>query len=242
MIKEVKEMNIYRKTAIIVGTLFIVGTIAGIMSAMLTSPFLQLPDYLAKISENETQMILGSLFIWLMGFSLALIPLFMYPILKKQHEVLAIGYVIFRGAVETVTYIGIGICMLLLLNVSGSYVKAGILHSSGFQNLGTLLLKTREAISLSTIVVFSLGALMFYWLLFQSKLIPRWLSIWGIIAIVLHFTTGLLLLFDLQSESSTSNTIMNFPIFLQEMVMAVWLIVKGFNPDVIKTFNKEDNG
>ena len=70
---------------------------------------------------------------------------------------------------------------------------------------------------------------MFYWLLFQSKLIPRWLSIWGLIGIVLHFATGLLMLFKLQLETSTLNTIMNFPIFLQEMVIAIWLIVKGFN-------------
>ncbi len=226
-------MNFYRKTAVIVGVLFIVGTIAGIMSAMITSPFLQLPDYLARVSENETRMILGTFLIWLMGFSLAFIPLVMYPILKKQNQVLAIGYVIFRGAIETVTYIGIGICMLLLLHLSEAYSKADVLHSSNFHNLGTLLLKTREAISLSTIVVFSFGTLMFYWLLFQSKLIPRWLSIWGLIAIVLHFATGLLMIFKLQSETSTLNTIMNFPIFSQEMAMAIWLILKGFNTSEI---------
>jgi hypothetical protein len=84
-----------------------------------------------------------------------------------------------------------------------------------------------------TIFVFSLGALIFYYLLYTSKLIPRWIPVWGFIAITLHFATGLSIMFGLQSEFSVWNTVMNLPIFLQEMVMAVWLIVKGFNPSAI---------
>ncbi|MES2733054.1 MAG: DUF4386 domain-containing protein [Bacteroidota bacterium] len=233
-------MTIYRKTSIIIGVLFIVGTISGITSAVMISPYLHAPDYLVKASANEIPIILGTLFVWLMGFSLALIPLFMYPIFKKHNEVLAIGYVIFRGALEMVTYIAIGICMLLLLNLSQDYVKAGVSNPSNYQNLGSILLKARELSSLSTIFVFGLGALMFYLLLFQSKLIPRWLSIWGLIAIALHIATGLLIMFKLQSETSTLNTIMNFPIFLQEMVMAVWLIVKGFNSNEINSLPEKE--
>ena len=222
-------MNANRKTSIIVGILFIVGTISGIGSAVISSSYLQASDYLTQIAANETQILLGSLLVWLMGFSLALVPLFMYPIFEKQNKILAIGYVVFRGAIETVTYIAIGVCMLLPLYLSQHYAKAEILNLSNFQNIGIIILKVRELISLSTIFVFSVGGLMFYALLFQSKLIPRWLSIWGLIAIVLHLATGLLIQFGLQSETSTSNTTMNFPIFLQEMVMAVWLILKGFN-------------
>ena len=233
-------MNSNRKTAIIVGVLFIIGTLAGIISAVFTGSMLYAPDYLVKVSANETQMILGSLFVWLMGFSLALVPLFMYPIFKKQNEVLAIGYVIFRGAIETITYLGIGVCMLLLLNLSKDYVKADVLNLSNYQNLGAILFKTSGLISLSTIFVFSLGTVMFYLLLFQSKLIPRWLSIWGLGAVALHLATGLLMMFGLQAESSTLNTAMNFPMFLQEMVMAVWLIVKGFNPNVINLMSEKE--
>ncbi|HEX2997646.1 MAG TPA: DUF4386 domain-containing protein, partial [Anaerolineales bacterium] len=81
--------------------------------------------------------------------------------------------------------------------------------------------------------VFGIGALIFYCLLYKSNLIPRWISVWGLIAIALHLTTGLLIVFGLQSEFSALNSIMNFPIFLQEMVMAVWLIARGFNPSAM---------
>ena len=180
--------------------------------------------------------------VWVMGFSLAMIPILMYPILKKQNEVLAIGYVVFRGAIETVTYIAIGVCMLSFLNLSQNYVKTEVLNSSDYQNTGAIILRIRALFSTTTILVFSLGGLIFYVSLFQSKLIPRWLSIWGFVAIVLHLATGLLILFGLQSETSTSNTAMNFPIFLQEMVMAVWFIVKGFNANEVNLLiEKQEN-
>ena len=226
-------MNSSRKIAIIVGVLFIIGTVAGILSVVFTSSILYAPDYLVTVSANETQIKIGALFVLIMGFSLAMVPVMLYPIFKKHNEILALGYVVLRSVLETVTYIAIGVCMLLLLNLSQDYVKAEVLNPSNYQNLGAILLKARELGSLSTIFIFGLGALMFYVLLFQSKLIPRWLSIWGFIAIALHLGTGLLIMFGLQSETSALNTIMNFPIFLQEMVMAVWLIVKGFNSNVI---------
>ncbi len=136
-----------------------------------------------------------------------------------------------RGALETVTSIVIAISWLLLLPLSQEYVKAGAPVVSYFQTLGTLL---QGAANLPVpVFVFGLGALIFYYLLYQTKLIPRWISVWGFIAIALHLAAGLLTIFGLQTAFETANYIMNFPIFLQEMVMAVWLIVRGFNPSAI---------
>jgi len=153
--------------------------------------------------------------------------------IRDSNEALALGYVVFRGALETVTYIASVICWLFLLILSQEYVKAGAPDASHFQTLGALLLKGNDSISTILVIVFSLGALMLYYLFYQSKLIPRWISGWGFIAILLHLVTGFLILFHLQSPFSTINIVMNLPIFLQEMVMAVWLIGKGFNPSAI---------
>ena len=71
---------------------------------------------------------------------------------------------------------------------------------------------------------------MLYTVLYQSQLVPRWISVWGFLAILANLATGFLMIFGLMSGFSTINMVMNLPIFLQEMVMAVWLIVKGFNP------------
>ena len=226
-------MNTNRKTAIIVGVLYIIGTVAGILSVVFSTPILNGPDFLSKVSANENQFIIAALFVLLMGLALALVPVMLFPILKKQNEALALGYTVFRGALETVTYIALVISWFLLLILSQEYIAAGAPDASYFQTLGALLQKGHDLISIIVIIVFSLGALMLYYLLYQSKLIPRWISVWGFIAITLHLATGFLIIFQLMSPFSTIDLVMNFPIFLQEMVMAVWLIVKGFNPSAI---------
>jgi len=76
--------------------------------------------------------------------------------------------------------------------------------------------------------VFGIGALIFYTALLKYRLIPRWISVFGLIAILLHIASGILVLFGLQEPFDTGSMIMNLPIAVQEMIMAVWLIIKGF--------------
>jgi hypothetical protein len=226
-------MNTNRKTAIIVGVLYIIGTVAGILSVVFMTPILDDPDYLVKVSANENQILIGSLFVLTMGLALAMVPVMLFPIFKKFNEALALGYVVFRGALETVTYIAMVITQFFLIIVSQEYTAAGAPDASYFQTLGALLQKGHDSIINILIIVFSLGALMLYYLFYRSNLIPRWISGWGFIAILLHLATGFLIMFHLMSGFSTINMVVNLPIALQEMVMAVWLIVKGFNPSAI---------
>jgi len=90
-------MNSEKKTARIVGVLFIIGTVAGILSRVIAGPILNSSDYLIKVSANENQIIIGSLFVLIMAFALAMVPVVMFSIFKKYNEVLAVGYVVFRG-------------------------------------------------------------------------------------------------------------------------------------------------
>jgi len=226
-------MNSNKKTARIVGVLYIIGTIAGMLSVVLTRPVLGGSDFLVNVSTHEIQIIAGALFVLIMGFALAMVPVMMFPLLKKYNEALALGYVVFRGALETVMYIVLAISWLLLIPVSQEYVKAGTPDASYFQTLGAVLLKGHDLIGPVQTIVFCLGALIFYYLLYQTKLIPRWLSGWGLIAIIPYLAAGLLVLFGFFGPLSTSEIVLVFPLALQEMVMAVWLIVKGFNPSAI---------
>ncbi len=214
------------KTARIVGILFIIGTVAGILSAVVTAPILGAPDYLIEVAANENQLILGTLLILIMGFSLAMLPVLLFPIFKKYNEPLALGAVIFRGALEAVAYIAIVISMLLLLTVSKEYVSAGTPDAPYFQTLGTLLLEAGAWLGDMLDFVFSLGALIIYYLFYKTNLIPRWLSVWGLIGGLLYFAEPLLALFSSEFE------ILFAPLAVQEMVLAVWLIVKGFNKGV----------
>ena len=230
-------MNTNRKTAIIVGVLFIIGTVAGILSVVFTGSTLSDPNYLIKVAENQNQIVTAALLVLTMALALAVVPLVIFPVLRKHNEILALGYVVFRGALEALAAIATVITWFFLMIAGREYVAAGAPADSTFQALGAVFLKGTDPISALGGIVFGLGALMLYYVFYQSQLIPRWISIWGFIAIPFSLSANILILFGLQSSSSTADSAMHFPIFLQEMVMAVWMIVKGFNPSAIDSLH-----
>lgn len=229
-------MNTYRKTAIIVGVLFIVGTVSGILSGVVTAPIRAGAMYPLNVSTSETQWIAGTLLVSLMGLSLAMMPVMLYPILKKHNEVLALGAVLFRGAIEAISYAVIVISMLLMVTVSKLYVNAGVADTSNIQILGTMLTATKDWTEMWGALAFSIGALMIYAPFYQTRLVPRWLSGWGVIGGVLYFIANLFGMFGQQHiapEIGVGIGLLLVPTAIQEMVFAIWLIVKGFNQDAV---------
>ena len=229
-------MNTHRMTAIVVGVLFIIGTVAGVLSAVFTGSILADPDLLTEVAANENQMMIGAAFVLIMGFALSMMSVVLYPILKKHNEVLAVGTVVFRGVLEAVVYIAIVMNSLLLITISREYVKAEALDASYYQAFGSVLHSSEYWLNHVLAIVFTLGALMMYYLFYQSKLIPRWLSGWGFIGAILYLAAPLLNVFDPQLPSLSLSVgwgRLMWPLAVQEMVFALWLIVKGFNPSAI---------
>ena len=217
-------MKTYRKTSIIVGILFILGTLCGFIGAfVLLGPLLGEPFDLGKIAAHRGQLTLGALLILLMGFALAMVPALMFPVFRKQNEALALAYLVFRGALETAAYIASAVGFLMLGTLSRVFQQAGASAGAHFSTLGALLLEGNDWIGAVTSIVFSISALIFNFLLLRTKLIPRWLSVWGFAGGVLYLAQPLLFMFGITWE------FLFFPLALQEMVMAVRLIAKGFN-------------
>ena len=79
-------------------------------------------------------------------------------------------------------------------------------------------------------IPYCLGALIFYYLLYQSKLVPRWLSAWGLIGATLLLTRVPLSWFVFDPLSTS---LLAIPIIVNELVLAYWLIVKGFDSPAI---------
>jgi len=225
-------MNKNKKTAISVGVLFIIASVLGVLGRSFSQPILDAPDYLIKISANENQVIIGGLLSLLAAFASAGIAIGLYPVLKKHHEALALGSVGLR-VMEGMLYI-IGVVGLLsILTLSQEYVKAGASNASLFQASGTSLLAVRDWAGKLSIIAFTLGALMYYYVFYQSKLVPRWLSGWGFLGAALSLAAVLLAISGQIIYFSMVFILLQLPIGVQEMVLAVWLIVKGFNPSAI---------
>ena len=217
-------MDSNKKTAIIVGALFITATVAYSIGVLLLDPILRNPDYLSEAYKNENQVIIGSLLMLIDCVAVAGIGIVIYPILKKHNKTLAFGY---AGAriVESAIFIVNIIAILTLLTLSQEFVKAGAQDAIYYQTLGTVLLAGGDwAFWVGFGLVFGLSALILNFVLYRSKFIPRWLSGWGFVGAALVLAN-----FLLQPFSNGPVDILFLPIAVQEMVFAVWLIVKGFN-------------
>jgi hypothetical protein len=115
------------------------------------------------------------------------------------------------------------------LTLGQEFVKAGVPDAAYFQTTGDLLLAARDwAFLIGSGLVWSLSAVILNYLLYQTKLIPRWLSVWGLFGALLSFAAYSLQFFGIKLPE-----IVWLPIAVQEMVFAVWLIVKGFNPSAV---------
>jgi hypothetical protein len=226
-----KEKN--RKTATVVGVLFILGTVPALMSLPLGQNTVNAPDHLTAISTNAGQMILFTAIKFFMGVVCAGIGLALYPILKKYNEGLAMGSAGFR-VIEGMTSVVGALLYIILLALSQEYVKAGAPVSSYFQtadaaiNAGIGWLR-----DVAMLFTFGIGALMYYVVFYQYRLVPRWITVWGLVGITLTITSAVLVMFQVIAPFSTIQIIFQMPILPQELVLAVWLIVKGFNPSAV---------
>jgi len=225
-------MNYFRKNAIIAGVLFIVATVTNMLGNLSIKPILDAPDYLIQISANENLMIIASLLVLISAFASASIAIWLYPILKKHHKALALGSVGFRLMEGMLIIIGV-VALLSLLTLSQEYVRAGASNASLYQVSGTLLQTVKTWAGQLSVLAFITGAMMYYYVFYQSKLVPRWLSGWGFLGAALSLASAVLAIFGLLIPLSTVFILFNLVILVQEMVLAVWLIVKGFNPSAI---------
>jgi hypothetical protein len=223
----------HRKNAVIAGVLFIIGTVSGTISAILCNPVLNAPDYLLRISANENLITIGIILQFIMAISCAGISLALYPILKKFSEGLAIGAVGFR-LIENMLQIMLAVSMVSLLALSQEFIRAGSPSNSYFQGAGEIITAASDwMIHGAGLICFSIGAAMYYIVFYQHRLLPRWLSVWGLVGITLVIIGGVLVMLHVIPGFGAVQLVLNLPIFPQEMVFAVWLIVKGFNPSAI---------
>jgi hypothetical protein len=228
--EKVVKMNSTKKTAMIVGILFLIATVIIIIGGVFSLSIYE-PDYLTAVSANENQVILGALLEIIAAAAVVGIPIAMFPILKKYNEGLALGYVgtrIFEG----LTIFLNTIILLSILAVSQEFVNTGTPDASYFQASGALLLALREQISILVDFPFPIGAVIFNYLLYKTKLTPRWLAVLGLIGGVLWLATAPLRIFGFNPEPIE---FLALPIAAQEMILALWLITKGFSPTLSKT-------
>lgn len=221
-------MKTYRGNAITVGVLLILCTVSSILRAAPLGSTLDAPDYLDQLATSDSRAVLTALIEFVWAATAAGIAIALYPVIRKHNRALALGSVAGRLAEGIFVLIG-SLSLLALLTVSQQSQVAGA-ASPTFRAAGDTLLAVRAwTDGFVTLLAFSTGVLLDYYVLYSARLIPRWLSGWGLAGAALAVVTTVYSGFIQDFGFSTVNTVLYLPIGIQEMVLAVWLLVKGFN-------------
>jgi len=184
-------------------------------------------NYLASVSANANEVTTGVLLEFVAAIASASIAISLYPVLRRYNEGLALGAVGFRLIEGVFDIVGV-VCLLSLVTLSQDFAKVAAPDPS-FQTSGTVLLAGyHSASNVAALLAFCIGATLYYLVFYQARLVPRWLSGWGLVGTALAMVAGLLGMFGVIGPLSTPQAVLALPIAVQEMVIAVWLIVKGF--------------
>jgi F420H(2)-dependent quinone reductase len=216
-----------RKTAKVVGALFIVATGASILGSVVLGSVVDEPRYLTTLAGAETHVIASAMLFVIAALSAFATAFLLFPILRRHAEGLAAGYLGLR-AFENVFYVASVVALLMMLTVSQSDA-VGAAKTSDTAVFGAVLLALRDWSNvLGTLLFAGVGAVILNSVLYRSRLVPRWLSLWGVVGGALLVLYGVLGVFDVDVDLGSPSTLLAMPIAVQEMVFAGWLLTKGF--------------
>jgi hypothetical protein len=217
----------HRRTAVLVGALFLTATVSGLIVVASWGPVLDASDPLAEVIGSDAQVRVGAFFELVMAVAVAAIALAMYPVLREHDETLALGYVVARG-IEGAFIILPAITMLSLSTLGQGLVGSAGPADPSVIAAGEVVFAIGDWAGYAAVaIVFCLGALMFYTALYRARLVPRWLAGWGLLAAVIYLPAAAIAIAGRDDVA----TITNLPLALNEVVLALWLIVRGFEAD-----------
>ncbi len=204
----------HRMLARVVGALFVLASVSAVVGGSLIEPITEDGADLAGLS---TQVSTGALLETVLALSVIAIAVLLFPVLRRQHEGLALGY----AALRTVEG------AFVLLATTSAFVAVDLAGGAA-EALDPVLAARDWSYFLGTMLVFGVSAVVLNALLYPARLVPRWLAAWGLLGGLLLLTRTVLELYGVESSLGVQ-FVWAAPIALQEMVFAVWLFVRGFD-------------
>ena len=212
------------KVSRILGVAFLLQFITSVSSGSVIRNLWLVPDDISatmlKIAETPVVLRINILVDMLTALGVIFLGAVLFATLRKQSEKLALtalGFYILEGALLAGSRIG----TFSLLQLSQEYASVG--RPESLLVLGKVALEAMDYVGDALhVLAFCLGAILFYVLLNQSKVVPRWLSLWGLITVIPVLAGTLTALFGVHLPF-----IFFLPYFPFELVIAIWILIKG---------------
>src|SRR5436190_537876 len=221
-----------RRAEIVIAALFVLTAATSIPAAFVLDPMLNAPNYLAWIFPNKAVVELDALLWSFNNIGIVFIAVFAFPLLRKLDEALAVGYLASRIIEGTIMMVGI-VATLLLIPLSQGFLQAGAPQNSWFLSLGDVLQHARFlGLTGLSLPMLGLGGLLFTWMLFRYRLVPRLISVVGLIGYALVFLVSIAGWFGLVDPSpgaSGAGAVLILPVGVFEIILLpFWLLFRGF--------------
>jgi hypothetical protein len=181
------------------------------------------PNYLSGVSADTNALTAAALLAFVNGLAVVGIAVLVYPLLKGYSEPLALGYVGFQSRRT---------CSVPLLTGNSPLLVIALGDGSASQELGSLLQAQYDVAIVMVYLIVSVAGGILAFLLFQTKLIPRWLAVIGVIAYPVLFVGTVLDMFDLIDVTEGAGLVAVAPGGLFELILPIWLLAKGFSHPV----------
>jgi hypothetical protein len=221
-------MHTNRNIATMAGGLFFTAAIASITGMLLYSPMLNDPEYILS-SSNHLPIAVGAVLEIITAFAIIGTSVTLYPVLKEYNERMALGAVCFRIAEAIVIVVGI-LCLMTIVTLKVQSGKEMNPDSSTYVIIGEMLVAFRNWTFLyGPNVLLGPSTLMTAYVLYKANLVPRFISVLGLIGGPMIFSCGVLVTLGLFDQISVWGFLLAIPVFLYEMSLAFWLVRKGFN-------------
>ena len=222
-----EQTNTYRRTATVVGIVYILGFVVGLAGIGLFTSILGGPNHLSTVSANS--MLLGfAAVLWFMAvIGDAAHGVLMFPVLKQHSERMAIGYLAFR-IVDAVFIAVMVLFVLIQIPLGSEYLKAAASDARFLQALSAVFSQAQQYAYQIGMSALGVSGLMLCFTLYKAKLVPGWLAIWGLVG----YATILVGMLSAVMGSGLGD-LSSYVGGLWEVFIGVWLIVKGFNPSAI---------
>ncbi|MFC4099041.1 DUF4386 domain-containing protein [Paenibacillus xanthanilyticus] len=226
-------MRANQTSARITGILFIVAAVTAVAGLLLYDPILKNADYLRTGAANGNQIILGAVMELLLVVSAIGTATTMFPILRRYNETIALWHVCFRFLEAIVITVGV-VSVLSLLTLSRAYVDSGTSDTAAFEPSGTLLIAIHDwTFMLGPLFLLGINTIMYSYIFYRTKLVPRFISTLGMTGAASVFVCALLVMFGVIEQISTLGGILAAPVAAYEMILAVWLLAKGFSKEAL---------
>jgi hypothetical protein len=220
-------MSSTRRTAVVAGVFFVVAAVAAIAAKVLWQPVLSDPEYVLG-GGADPRVLIGGLMEFLTAAAVAGTAVTLYPVVRRQNAGIALGYVAGR-LLEAVTIL-VGLASVLAV------VALRQDHADAAGTDGGALVAVQESLVALHDAMFLLGpgliiginSLLLAWLMYRSGLVPRWIAVVGLVGGPVVFLSSTAVLFGLYEQVSAFAGLGAFPVFVWEMSLAGYLIVKGF--------------